>query len=246
MKRSMISGLALAGVVGSAGAAFAGVATHDTGTPSAQAQGPAATGAEGSAQAAGVGQHDRTIVYQVGAAGTVAVTVSGPTISATNVTAGSGWSLVGTSGPAAHLEVQFTDTLQLVTFSADLVGDEVVVGVSNAPAAGAPSTTAASAPITVTVISLPRPAASTPAPQPATPTVPSVSPPTSAHDDDSDHDSDDDSSHASHDTAPAAPAPAATTAPSGGGSEVGDDDDDHGDDHGDSEDHGDDEEHEDD
>lgn len=251
MKRSMITGLAVAGVVGSAGAAFAGVAANDSGTPSAQAQGPAPTSAQAApAPEAGTGLHDRTIQYQVGAAGTVAVTVSGPTLAVTNVTAGTGWSVVGAGGPAAHLEVQFTDTLQLVTFSADLVGDEVVVAVTNAPAAGAPTTSVAPDPMAVTVITAPRPAGSTPAPQPATPPATgSVAPPTSAHgnDDHGDDDHDDDSSHTAPGTVPSTPAPSATTAPSGGGSEVGDDDgDDHDDDH-DSDDHDDDhEDHEDD
>jgi len=236
----MISGLALVGVVGSAGAAFAGVAAHDTGTLAAQAEAP--TDASGTAAQGGAGRHDRTIVYQVGTAGTVAVTVSGSTLTATNVTAGPGWSVVGAGGAAAHLEVQFTDTLQLVTFSADLAGDEVIVGVGNTPAVGATSTTATSAPITVTVVSTPRPASTPPAPQPATPTAPSVTPPTSAHDfdDDSDDRSDDDSDDRSDDSSHSSvPAPSATTAPSGGGSEVGDDDgDDHSDDH-DGDDHGD-------
>ncbi|MGB8859577.1 MAG: hypothetical protein WCC60_09985 [Ilumatobacteraceae bacterium] len=222
----MITGLALAGVAGSAGAAFAGVAASGNDIPAPQTQ-PAPT------NPANAEVHNRTISYQVGAAGTVAVTVAGGSLSAI-ATPGAGWTVVATSAPATHVEVQFTDTLQLVTFAADLVGDDVVVSVSNAAAPGAPATTAVAAPINVTVITNP-PRNSPPgtaAPLPATPAP--AAPPTATEPE---------PTEPTHTTQPAPvttqPAPSATTAPSSGG---GDDDDD-GEDHGGDDDH---EDHEDD
>lgn len=228
MNRAWITGLALAGAAGSAGAAFAGVAAGtDFAAPETQPVGtPAGI----------ITPHDRTVDYQVGAAGTVSVSVAGGSLTVVAAAGGTGWTLIGATAPGAHVEVQFTDSLQLVTFAADLVGDDVVVAVTNLAAPGAPATTVAATPMSVTVITAaPKhnnpgttaPKAATPVhtnPAPTTP-APTAAPTTPAP------------TYPARTTQPAAtqPAPAATTAPSGTG------DDDHEDDHGD-----DPEEHEDD
>ena len=173
----------------------------------------------------------------------------GRQLTVTEAAGGTGWTVLSATGPATHVEVQFSDTLQLVTFSADLVGDDVVVSPTNVAVEGAPTTVAA-APINVTVIttshsgSAPGSTASqptTPAPT-ASPTTPAPAPAAATP-------------AASTTAAPATaqpaststqPAPAATTAPSGGGDDDDDDGDYEDDDHED-EDHGDDgEEHDDD
>jgi hypothetical protein len=132
--------------------------------------------------------------YQVGAAGVANLTIADGSLTVNSATASAGWTLISSSGPGAHIEVQFSDGTQLVTFGADLVGtDVVVVSLTNAadPAA---------------VVLAPEPAPTTVAEtQPAAPTLGQTTappraalPPTTA--------------------APAqAPAPvkAATTAPSG-------------------------------
>ena len=183
------------------------------------------------------------------AAGTASISVAGGSLTVIEAAGGTGWTVLSATGPATHVEVQFSDTLQLVTFSADLVGDDVVVSLTNVAVEGAPTTVAA-APINVTVIttshsgSAPGSTASqptTPAPT-ASPTTPAPAPAAATP-------------AASTTAAPATaqpaststqPAPAATTAPSGGGDDDDDDGDYEDDDHED-EDHGDDgEEHDDD
>ena len=175
MNRSWITGLALAGVAGTAGAAYAGVAAGDSlGT---QTQ-PAPSTSQQSATTT-----TRTISYQIGAAGTASISVAGGSLTVIEAAGGTGWTVLSATGPATHVEVQFSDTLQLVTFSADLVGDDVVVSLTNVAVEGAPTTVAA-APINVTVIttshsgSAPGSTASqptTPAPT-ASPTTPAPAP----------------------------------------------------------------------
>lgn len=218
MNRAWKTGLALGGVLGSAGAAYAGVSA---GTEHASLS------AEPSAAVAAA-QHTATHVvsYQVGTAGSVQLTSVGGVLSVSSATAASGWTLVSSTSPGAHIEVQFSDGLQLVTFSADAGEDGISVALANVPAPGAPTTTAAPAPMGVTVIADdPIPGSTTPRPTPATPapTNPTTAP-TSPH------------TEPPHTTQPAPattqPSPATTSAPSSGGG-----DDDHDDDHGGDDDH---------
>ena len=149
MNRAWITGLAVAGIAGSAGAAFAGVSNGTL----ADAKAPETQPAPSTPQQES--RHDRTISYQVGAAGTVTLTVSNGSLAVASSAAGAGWTVVGATTPGAdstHVEVQFTDSVQLVTFIADLVGDDVVVSLTNVPAPGAATTTAPAVAIDVTVI----------------------------------------------------------------------------------------------
>ncbi|MBI4932547.1 MAG: hypothetical protein HY828_01635 [Actinobacteria bacterium] len=154
MNKAWITGLTLAGVAGSAGAAFAGIAADNQGGSSVEAQGLAA---ETSTSAAAT----QTATYQVGAAGTVTLTAANGAITVDSALPGAYWTLVGYGTPAAHVEVQFADAAQQVTFVADLVNDDVVVSVTNVPAPGATTTS-----IEVTQITG---GGSVAAPQPATP-----------------------------------------------------------------------------
>lgn len=197
MNRSWITGLTLASVAGSGGAFAAAASSHDapvaaqlqTGIPAGQF-----------VQAA----QGRTVNYQVGVAGTVTLSIADGVLTVTDATVGTGWTTVTTVGVGTHVEVQFTDALQLVTFGADLVGNDVVVALTNVPAPGVvPETTPAA--VDVSVISQATTARGTtvaqsrPATAPAAASQPTVAP-----------------------TA-ARPTPAATTAPSGSAPTGGDD-----------------------
>jgi hypothetical protein len=197
MNRSWITGLTLASVAGSGGA-FAAVATSNDTPVVAQSQ--AFVRASEFVQA----PQSRSTNYQVGAAGTVTLTVTDGTLAVTNATFGTGWTVAPTTALGTHVEVQFTDTIQLVTFGADLVNNEVVVALTNVPAPGS-VTPAAPAPIDVTLINPPSTGQAAPQPRPATP-QPAVVQPTA-------------------DPATAQPPkPSATTAPSGSGDEGNSDD----------------------
>jgi hypothetical protein len=204
MNRTWITGLTLASVAGSGGA-FAAAATSGNDMPVA-AQSPTVVNASDFVQA----PTSRTINYQVGAAGTVTLTVTDGMLNVDNTTFGTGWTGAATMVAGSHVEVQFTDTAQLVTFGADLVNNEPVVALTNVPAPGVVAA-AAPTPMDVTVIKPAKTASSTTAPQPRPATQPIAAQPTAAP------------------TAVQSPRPAATTAPSGSG------DDDSSDDRGDDE-----------
>jgi hypothetical protein len=167
MNKAWITGIALAGVAGSAGAAFAGIASDSQGGSPVEAQG--LTAETTTTEAA-----SRTATYQVGAAGTVTLTADDSALAVVNATAGEFWTLGAFATPAAHVEVPFNDAAQQVTFIADLVNGEIVVSVTNVPVPGATTTSS----IEITQISgsvaplkaaTPAPQAVVPAPQPATP-----------------------------------------------------------------------------
>lgn len=142
MKKAWLTSITVASIAGSAGAAFAGVnAIHSASAESA----PASSETPDAATL-------RTISYQIGSAGVVTLTTDGTTITVTESIAGDTWSLVGASPAGAHVEVQFTDGQQLVTFLADQVGDDVAVSLTNVEAPGA-TTTTAPVPMEITVIS---------------------------------------------------------------------------------------------
>jgi hypothetical protein len=194
MNKQLLTGMTIVGVAASAGVAYEAVsAIHSASAESAPAS------------SAPVQPVSRTIVYQVGAAGQVTVNVAGGTLTVNGSAATTGWSVVAASATGAHAEVQFTDGVQLVTFTADLVGDNVAVSVTNTEAPGA--TTVAGQPINVVVISDSNTPTPTPAPTPAatSPAAPgSTSAPTSTT-----------TAHST--TTTTKPAPAATTAPSSAG-----------------------------
>lgn len=205
--RARIIGLAVAGVAGTSGAAFAGMQVHDE--PSTQ---PVIEDGTTSTESSVAGAADGTVTYQVGAAGTVAVTRTAGSLSVSSATAGAGWSVLAMSGPGSHVEVQFTDTFQVVTFGADAVGDDISVSLSNVAAPGAETTTMPAAPIDVQIIGSAPGTTNAPWPQPATPAPTSPTTP-----------------HSTNAPGTSQPGPATTAAPSSGGDD--DDDDDHEDEH---------------
>jgi hypothetical protein len=225
MNRLWISSLSLAGVVGSGGAAWASLS--DPGTTSAPpVEAVGISVAAPASTVTSVPTAPTTVSYQVGAAGIVTVDLVADGATVTAVSPGAGWTVGAASAAGAHLEVVFTDALQVVTFAADLVDGSLVPSVSAVAQPGAP----VPAPMAVTEISAPT-AASTRAPappaatapiQPTAPTTPLATP------------------------APVVmPAPSATTAPSGGG-ESEEHDDDQDEDHDDDRDEDHDDDHDDD
>jgi hypothetical protein len=228
MNRAWVTSLTIAGVVGTGGAAMAGLT--DSGTAPLDPA-PAALIA-----AAVIGDTTSTtapsasvITYQVGPAGTITISYSATGATVTEATPAAGWTVTGASAVGNHVEILFTDAAQTVTFGADLVNGELVPAVSSMPVAGAPTP----APIAVTVIgssstptgtqpTLPAPAVA-PTVAPTMPAAPPSS--SSSYDDDND---DDTITTAVPATAPSA---SATTSPSGAGHEDDDEYEDHDDDH---------------
>ena len=94
MNRTWITGLTLASVAGSGGA-FAAAATSGNDTPVA-AQAPSVVNASDFVQA----PTSRTINYQVGAAGTVTLTVTNGVLNVDNTTFGTGWTGAPRRSPA--------------------------------------------------------------------------------------------------------------------------------------------------
>lgn len=204
--RAWITRLAVAGVVGSGGAAFAGMSIDNP--VSMPGELAAAAISDTSTSLATVAPStDTTVTYQVGPAGSVGLTRTGDVLTVTSVTAGEGWTTLGASAPSSHVTVQFSDSLQVVTFIADAVGDDVAVAVENLPtgtvatvpntAAGsspsagsrpAPATPAAvvtpATPATHTSSTMPAPVTTQSAPQVTTPTSASTTAPSSGGDDD--------------------------------------------------------------
>ena len=119
MKRSWITGLTMAGVAGTGGAAFAGmsVINHD-GSPVEAFGGTAASAS--------------TTTYQLGTAGTVTITSGRGIISVDSTSPATGWSFMAATTPSTHVAVTLTDTVQIITFTADPVDGRVVVALTNA------------------------------------------------------------------------------------------------------------------
>lgn len=217
MNRKLLTGLTLASVAGTGGAAYASVAEPADTTPPAASAGPLVSAAETSTTAAATSTTTaalgRTISYQVGDAGTVTVEVAGSVMTSRGLIPANGWKIGAMSNSATHVDVQFANTERIVGFSADLVGADVVVSVTNDRLPGAPGPVD---PLVVSVIdgsdapsTVPAPATAptfdtvvpaTPAPSPVTvpapvaPPAASTSAPSSAgtSDDDGEYEGDDD------------------------------------------------------
>ncbi|MEN9645184.1 MAG: hypothetical protein RL238_1853 [Actinomycetota bacterium] len=186
MKKTWITGLTVAAVAGTGGAAFASMqaSTHDN-TADAASQ-PAVSAVETTLAA-------RAYSYQAGPAGTVNLTVDDGVMKVDSALPAAGWTVVSYTSPAGHLEVAFTDGLQVVTFIADLSGDEVLASLSAAPAPTIPTTAPAPAPAT-SPVSL-APSSQSPAPSHTSAPSGSGDDEHEEHEDDDDHDHDHEEEH---------------------------------------------------
>lgn len=149
MNRKWLTGLALASVAGTGGAAYVAVAAPSSGA-SAAAQAPAlvpltpttgsTTGSTADGTTVAGASPARTFSYRIGDAGTVTVDVQGTALAGRRLDPAVGWSVLAMSSTGAHLDVQLTDSRRIVGFAADLVGPDVVVSVTNGEIAGEAAT----------------------------------------------------------------------------------------------------------
>lgn len=158
MNRKMITGITLAAVAGSAGAAYASMTVSDhTDANAAAPQSSEVTTTE----------LHRSYTYQAGPAGTVNLTADGDELDIDSTLPNFGWSVISSRSDDATVEVQLSDGTQIVTFTAELVGGDVVASLASSPV-----------PTLATQPNV------TPAPQPAVPPqtlAPSNQWPTSSH-----------------------------------------------------------------
>jgi hypothetical protein len=215
MNKAWITALSIAGIAGSASAAYAGLSVNGNEGAPAEAQGlPAAatTLAPVAAPSATPAGSPTTATYQVGAAGTVTVTNDNGIVSVQSAMPSPGWTVQGYTSPAGHVEVRFVNALQALTFNADVVNGEMVASFAEAPTPPSTDVTSTEVPVTEAPATIP-----VPAPLPAVPAAPAAAAPQAPQ-------------------TPQAPSHAATTAPSShggssasnGGSHHGDDGDDEG------------------
>ncbi len=236
MNRVWVTGLTIAGVVGTGGAAMAGLSD----SPIEPSISPPRAAVPVALVADTIGSAATSIIsYQVGPVGTVTISYGATGATVTEATPAVGWTVTSASAVGNHVEIVFAGATQTVTFGADLVNGELIPAVSSVPVAGAP----APAPITVTVIERPSTQASmstfplvpdsaiAPTITPAvTPMMPPASGPSSFDDDQGDdqgEDQDDEQGEppagdrpvpttVSKPVSVTAPLPSATTSPSGG------------------------------
>lgn len=129
MKRTWLTAVSVAGVLGTGSAAvMAGAAINAASTAPTNAPVPDIS-------------VPRNAVYQVGAAARIEVSDSSGVLSIVSTTVGMGWTAVSTSAPGATASVVLTDGTQLVTFTASTVAGAVHATVTSALVA-APDTTA--------------------------------------------------------------------------------------------------------
>jgi hypothetical protein len=153
MNRKWLTGLTLAGVAGSGGAAFAAVgetATKPAPAPASVAQAvaqlPVVTEASTATTASGGTAAEttdaplpsiRTVTYQIGNAASLTIEIDGTQLTVREIDPSDGWSVAAISNSGVHVDVQFTDGTQIVGFVIDLVGSDPVVSVTNTLAPGA-------------------------------------------------------------------------------------------------------------
>lgn len=163
--KAWITGITVASVAGTGGAAFAAMQAN-TQHDSAAAAAPQLT-----ATSSTLGT--QTYEFQAGPAGLVHLTATQDVITIDSALPSAGWTLLDYTTPAGHVEARFSDGTQIITFVADSVNGQVTAGISSSPAPIAvpvtdPTITAAPAPST-DAPPAETAAPGTPAPQPATP-----------------------------------------------------------------------------
>ncbi len=144
MNRAWLTALTLAGVAGSAGAAFANVvATPEAAaTPDVQVN-PQVNSVNPSAAFAAAAVANRpaqSTTYQLSGVGTITLSVRPGVLTVGAITTVPAWSVQAISAPGASVTVQLAAGTQVVTFRADLVRGTVTVALSNSIAPEAPTT----------------------------------------------------------------------------------------------------------
>lgn len=211
MNRTWIAALSIAGVAGTGGAAYAGLAT-----PTAE---PAPETTVAPAVETTAAPIHRVVDFQIGTAATIRVEQIGDSITITGVATADGWASLGTAGSGTHAEALIGNGVQLVTFSADLIDGEIVPSVGTADDPSVTSTIAEATTTTadVTVVTIADPTTTTSPAEPPTTTPDATAPttvpgpetttaPSGGHEDDDededeDHDEDEDEDHEDEDHA---------------------------------------------
>lgn len=125
MKKTWLTAVSVAGVLGTGSAAVMAGAAMNAGSHSTS-----------DTSALGISL-PRSTVYQVGAAARIEVTEAGGVISVISATPTSGWTVTSTSGAGPTATVVLTDGNQIVTFTASMVAGtihaEVTAALSPAP-----------------------------------------------------------------------------------------------------------------
>jgi hypothetical protein len=161
MNKAWITGITVASVAGTGGAAYATMQAN-TQHNSAAAEAPQST--ELTTTTVGAQAYE----FQAGPAGVVHLTANDGVLSVDSALPSVGWTLLDYTSPAAHVQVRLTDGMQIITFSGDIVNGKVTGSIDATPAPTVPTTAAPT----------------TAAPQPAVPpqqVAPAAQPPTSAH-----------------------------------------------------------------
>jgi hypothetical protein len=138
MQRAWITGLTLAGVVGTGGAAFAGMSLTHTDGNAVEAQAPAASAATTAPTT--------STTYRLGDAGLVTLDSAGGVITVTSVLPSAGWTVVTSSNPGLHVEVSLTDGVEVLQMTADLVDGRIVAALNSSATTTTAAPTPAAAP----------------------------------------------------------------------------------------------------
>ena len=149
MRRTWISGLAIAGVIGSGSAAIAGVVRSEViGADQAAASPPVTTVPVADAPPDTRITEGSPLVttYDVGGAGRVDLAVGDTAMTVEHAAASEGWSLLDISGDTTTVQVRFTDVASVVTFQARLVDGAIATAVEQVAVA------AETAPVTEPVV----------------------------------------------------------------------------------------------
>ncbi|CAB4879576.1 unannotated protein [freshwater metagenome] len=125
MKKTWLTAVSVAGVLGTGSAAMMASAVMNAGSTSPNtAPVPGQNGADTPAP--------RTVVYSVGDAAHITLSSAGGVLSVISTEPSVGWSVVSTSQAGPTVTVQLTDGMRLVTFTATSNGEQVNASVAAA------------------------------------------------------------------------------------------------------------------
>jgi len=140
MKNKWLTGLSLASVAGTGGAAFVGVFQPPSAAHPA-VQVPPAAGENSTTTSGSPSSIGRSVTYQVGDAGAVTLAATTDSIAIQSVVPKPEWTVVAAVAQGGHANVQFADTRRIVAINVDLVGGEMVVSATNDLVPGSADTT---------------------------------------------------------------------------------------------------------
>jgi hypothetical protein len=129
MNRAWVTSLTIAGVVGTGGAAMAGLTDSGTAPLDPAPAAPIAAAVIGDTTST-TAPSASVITYQVGPAGTITISYSATGATVTEATPAAGWTVTGASAVGNHVEILFTDAAQTdldIPRSATTVGPRLCI-----------------------------------------------------------------------------------------------------------------------